>query len=126
MVRRAVCMSMSSGGSCGVGRSAPAHLADNRAHCGALCGVELGHQVVCWVADNRAEDSGNVAGRKGHSELLCLCALRLGLGDHVLVQRLHCVLKAGCMHKSHVSQAMGAGRISRSTCCMIEVVARKP
>lgn len=89
-------------------RSAPAHFADNAADGGALGGVELGHHVVCWVADHRAEDSSDVPGRKGHSQLLCLAALRLGLGHHILVQRHHRVLKAGCMHTAHLAQHIAA------------------
>ncbi len=74
----------------------PAHLVDNAADGGALVGVELGHQVVCWVGHHRAEHSGNVSGDKRNAKLLVLGAICLGLGDHVLVQRLNCVLKARC------------------------------
>lgn len=110
----------------------PAHLIDNAADGGALVGVELGHQVVCWVRHDRAEHSCNVAGREGHSQLLSLGALHLGLGHHVLVQRLNGVLKARCrahemcfvtgkcaqshMHEGHMPQVAKGGALNRRSC----------
>ena len=66
----------------------PAHLAHDLARRDALVGVELGHEVVGRVRDDRAEDAGDVAGGEGDGELLLLGALGLGLGDDVLVEGL--------------------------------------
>lgn len=81
----------------------PAHLADDAADGGTLVGVELGHQVVCRVGHHCAEHPCDVPGRERHAQLLVLGALRLGLGDHILVQRLNGVLKARCMRSSNPS-----------------------
>ena len=81
----------------------PAHLVDNASDGGGLVGVELGHQIVRWVGHHRTEDTCNVARGEGDAQLLILAALCLGLGDHVLVKRLNCVLKARCMRSSDPS-----------------------
>ena len=61
------------------------------------------HQVVSRVRDNRAEDTSDVTGSKGDPELLHLVTLLLGLGHHILVQRHHRVLKAGCVQHTLAS-----------------------
>jgi hypothetical protein len=60
--------------------------------------VELADQVVCGLTHDGAEDPGDVAGNEGNTQLLLLGALRLGLGDHVLVQGLHRVFEACKLH----------------------------
>ena len=62
----------------------------------ALGGIHLGDQVVGRVGHDGAEDARDVARGKRHAQLLRLAALRLGLGHHILVQRLHHVLKGAC------------------------------
>lgn len=74
----------------------PAHILDDAANGGTLAGIELGHHVVCWMGHNRTENTSNVPGSKGHSKLLSVVALLLGLGHNILVQGLNRVLKASC------------------------------
>ena len=64
-----------------------------------LDAIQLGHQVVSRLRHDSAEHAGNIAGSKGHAQLLRLAALALGLWHHVLVQSHHTILKAGCRQK---------------------------
>lgn len=61
-------------------------------------GVEFRDQVVRRLRNNGAEDAGDVTCHEGDSQLLVLAALRLGLGDHILIQSFHGVLEAGKLH----------------------------
>lgn len=63
----------------------PAHLLDDITSSSTLLCIELGHQVVCWVTDNSAEDTGDVSSSETDSQLLGLAALLTGLGHNIFV-----------------------------------------
>ena len=60
--------------------------------------VHVAHDGVGRVGHDGAEHSGDVSGGEGDNELLRLRALGSGLGHYVLVDGLHCPLKAGELH----------------------------
>lgn len=86
----------------------PAHVLNDATNGGSLAGIELGHHVVCWMRHNSTEDTSNVTSSKGDTKLLVVSALLLGLGDNILVQRLDCVLEAGCSRQDSVSTCENA------------------
>lgn len=61
-----------------------------------LLSIHLGDQVVGRVRDDGTQNTSNVAGTKGYTQLLPLAAFRLGLGHHILVQGLDSVLEGTC------------------------------
>lgn len=65
---------------------------------GSLGVVEERDEIIGWVRDDCAEDTGDVAAGKAYAELELLAALVLGLGDGVLVDHLHHSLKGRKLH----------------------------
>ena len=60
--------------------------------------VQNGHDGIRRVGHHSAEDTSDVAGHKGHGQLLTFGALALRLGHHILVERLNRALEAGELH----------------------------
>jgi hypothetical protein len=60
--------------------------------------VELGHEGVCGVRDDGAENTGDVTGGEGDSELSGLAVGVLGVGEHVGVEGLDGALEGGELH----------------------------
>merc|ERR1719317_768421 len=60
--------------------------------------VEVGHQGVGGVGHDGAEDTSNVASGEGDNQLFTLGAFSPWLGDNVVVESHHGLLKAGKLH----------------------------
>jgi len=60
--------------------------------------AHLGHKVVSRLADYRAEHARYLARSERDRELGALALLALGLGEHVLLEKLHTGLEADELH----------------------------
>jgi len=68
------------------------------------------------VADHSAEHASNVASSKADCQLLSLAALLARLGNHILVQPLHDVLKGSCRRRNTSQHRQYSSRVSTGEC----------